>query len=121
MTRKYSTAELAEWLDFKDFTERGIAKIDFFPDCREPRHLVIDDFLDDARALIGTVLDSQGNQHLHGDDWQRTIYIDTLGVGTTDFDLSAKKKDALVESGRNSTNAYFRWFNSKTEEPVNRC
>jgi NTE family protein len=87
----------------------------------EPARREIDDLFDYAKALVSTITESQANQHLHGDDWQRTIYIDTLGVGTTDFDLSAKKKDALVESGRNSTNAYFRWFNSKTEEPVNRC
>lgn len=87
----------------------------------EPQRRKIDDFFDYAKALVTTVTEAQASQHLHGDDWQRTIYIDTLGVGTTDFDLSARKKDALVKSGRNSTNAYFRWFNSKAAEPVNRC
>lgn len=37
---------------------------------------------------------------IHSDDWGRTIYIDTLGVNTVDFDISATKKKALVESGR---------------------
>jgi NTE family protein len=87
----------------------------------EPVRREIDDFFDYAKALISTVMEAQATQHLHGDDWQRTVYIDTLGVGTTDFDLSAKKKDALVESGRASTTAYFRWFNNRDAEPVNRC
>jgi NTE family protein len=57
----------------------------------------------------------QDNYHLHGDGWHRTIYIDTLGVGTTDFSLSASRKQALFESGRRSTEAYFKWYDN--EEP----
>ncbi len=87
----------------------------------EPVRHEIDDFFDYVKALVITIIEAQANQHLHGDDWQRTIYIDTLGVGTTDFSLSAGKKDALVKSGRDGTNTYFRWFNSKDSEPVNRC
>ena len=56
----------------------------------------IDDFFDYIKALVGTVIESQGNSHLHSDDWQRTIYIDTLGVGTTDFDLSDDKKNKSI-------------------------
>ena len=35
----------------------------------------------------------QENQHLHSDDWCRTIYINTIGVGTTQFDLDDQKKN----------------------------
>jgi NTE family protein len=87
----------------------------------EPSRRKIDDFFDYARALVTIITEAQANRHLHGDDWQRTIYIDTLGVSTTDFDLGARKKDALVKSGRNATTAYFDWFNSRDAEPVNRC
>jgi NTE family protein len=92
-----------------------------FRDGNEPVRRTIDDFFDYGKALLGTVLEAQGAQHLHGDDWQRTVYIDTLDVATTDFDLSDKKKLALVASGRASANAYFGWFNDRSEEPVNRC
>ena len=65
-------------------------------------------------------MDSQLNSHLHSDDWQRTIYIDTLGVGTTDFDLSETKKNKLEQSGREGASAYFGWYDKKSSQPVNR-
>jgi NTE family protein len=67
-----------------------------------------------------TIIESQGNTHLHGDDWQRTIYIDTLGVGTTDFDLSDTMKKKLEASGVKGAKAYFKWFNSPKSKAVNR-
>ena len=54
------------------------------------------------------------------DDWQRTIYIDTLGVKTTDFSLSEAKKKALVESGRKGTQEYFKWYDNPQSAPANR-
>jgi NTE family protein len=65
-------------------------------------------------------MESQGNMHLHSDDWQRTIYIDTLGVGTTDFDLTDAMKTKLEESGRQGALAYFDWFDHKESMPINR-
>jgi len=79
----------------------------------------IDDFFGYAKALVGTILVSQGNLHLHSDDWQRTIYIDTLGVGTTEFDLSDKKKKRLVESGEKGTKRYFEWYDKPKSKPAN--
>ena len=57
--------------------------------------------------------------HLHSDDWQRTIYIDTLGVGTTDFDLPDDKKKELEDSGRKGALDYFDWYDSAESNPVN--
>ena len=91
-----------------------------FRDRREPAHYEVGDFFDYIKALVNTIIESQGNQHLHSDDWQRTVYIDTLGVGTTDFDISDKKKKALLQSGREGTMAYFNWFDDQESDPVNR-
>ena len=91
-----------------------------FRDRREPAHYEVGDFFDYIKALVNTIIESQGNQHLHSDDWQRTVYIDTLGVGTTDFDISDKKKNALLKSGKAGTTEYFKWFDSKNSDPVNR-
>lgn len=44
-------------------------------------------------------MNQQEKQHRKSDDWQRTVYINTLYVGTTDFDISNEKKAALVEQG----------------------
>jgi NTE family protein len=80
----------------------------------------IQSFTDYARGLIGALLLVQENQHLHSDDWQRTLYIDTLGVKSTDFDLSDETKQALVSSGIDWAEKYFEWFEDPVESPVNR-
>ena len=85
-----------------------------------PQHEKIDDFFDYIKALVTTILESQGNIHLHSDDWHRTIYIDTLGVATTDFGLSDALKRKLEDSGRKGAKAYFNWFDSKKSKPANR-
>jgi NTE family protein len=80
----------------------------------------IKNFTDYARALVSTMMHVQENQHLHSDDWQRTIYINTVDVSTTDFDLSNKKKETLIREGITGTENYFRWFEDPQEQPVNR-
>ena len=87
----------------------------------EPVHHEIDDFFDYAKALITTIANAQSSQHLHSDDWDRTVYIDTLGVGTTDFDISATMKTKLKDSGRKGTENYFKWFDDPESEPYNRA
>ncbi len=52
-----------------------------------------------ARALLSAMMQVQENQHLHSDDWQRTLYINTLDVKTTDFNLSDDQKNALIQQG----------------------
>jgi len=95
-------------------------EIGVFRDGAEPAHEKITDFFDYIKALIGTVMENQLNSHLHSDDWQRTIYIDTLGVGATDFDLSDAIKSKLEQSGRTGAGAYFDWYDKKSNNPVNR-
>lgn len=82
----------------------------------------IDDFVGYTKALVKTLMNNQEAIHLHSDDWQRTIYIDTLGVGSTDFDLEDKIKTALVRSGRTHTQEYLEWFETASgdDAPVNR-
>lgn len=55
-------------------------------------------------------------QHLHGGDWHRTVYIDTLGVGTTDFDLSDSRKKDLVASGKKATEDYLKWWSDESQD-----
>lgn len=80
----------------------------------------ISKFTDYARALLQALMNAQENQHLHADDWQRTIYIDTLDVGTTDFDLTDERKQLLLRQGIAGAENYFRWFEDPAESPVNR-
>ncbi len=85
-------------------------EISMFRDHAEPKHHEINDLFDYILNLVITMKDAQENSHLHSDDWQRTIYIDTLGVKTTDFDIDDEKKHALIESGRKGVREYFKWY-----------
>lgn len=96
------------------------AEIALFRDQAEPATEKIDDFFDYVKALVKTIMNAQEGVHLHGDDWQRTIYIDTLGVSTTDFNLSDKTKAALVSSGRKGALNYFTWYDNPKNSPANR-
>ena len=80
----------------------------------------IKNFSDYARSLVGALMNAQENIHLHSDDWQRTVYINTLDVGTTDFNLSNATKQALIDQGIQGTERYFGWFENPSEKPVNR-
>lgn len=95
-------------------------EIGIFRHGEEPQRKPVDSFTDFAKALIKTVINAQENMHLHSDDWQRTIYIDSCGVRTTDFDLAEGKKKELLASGIDCTKKYFDWFNSPSEKPINR-
>lgn len=87
-------------------------KISMFRDQAEPPTRQINDLWDYTTALLNTLVDAQDNTHLHSDDWQRTIYIDTLGVKATDFAIEEQKKHDLLASGRNYTTAYLEWYNN---------
>ncbi|RJX31028.1 MAG: patatin [Oxalobacter sp.] len=89
-------------------------EINVFRDHQDPQHKRIDNLRDYIQALVSTVIDAQQDYHLHSDDWQRTVYVDTLGVKTTDFDLSDQKKKELVQSGRDGALAYFKWYDDPT-------
>ncbi len=80
----------------------------------------INRFPDYAKALIGSLMQVQENIHLKSDDWQRTLYINTLDVGTTDFDITDEKKKVLVNEGINGAETYFRWFEDPEATPVNK-
>jgi NTE family protein len=106
-----------ETLGFRLDTAKEIA---VFRDQAEPPRIPVDDFFDYVACLVGTIMNAQDSGHLHSDDWQRTIYIDTVGVRTTDFDLSDDMKEALAESGRSCAEKYFAWYEDPASRPANR-
>jgi NTE family protein len=85
-----------------------------------PQGKTIKTFPTYARALIAAFMQVQENQHLHSDDWQRTLYINTLDVKTTDFDLPDQQKTALIMEGIKGAETYLQWFENPAETPVNR-
>lgn len=91
-------------------------EIGVFRDGQQPQSNDIDSFLDYTIELIKTIMAVQDSQHLHSDDWHRTVYIDTLGVGTIDFNLSDGKKEALMAEGRKAAENYLRWWSDTGED-----
>jgi len=119
-TKPVTSSEYAYNMETLGFRLDSRKEIAVFRDGAEPQHAHIKDFFDYVKALLGTLMKVQENQHLHSDDWQRTIYIDTLDVGTLDFKLSDEIKQQLVEQGRKGTETYFTWFDTADKPPVNR-
>jgi NTE family protein len=66
-----------------------------------------------AKALITALMNVQEHVHLHSDDWQRTLYINTLDVGTTDFNLSPETQATLIAEGTKGAQNYFTWFDEE--------
>ena len=65
-----------------------------------------------AMALINFMMETANTKHLKSNDWNRTIFIDTLNVKTTQFDLSDDEINGLLTSGKVCTENYFKWRDS---------
>lgn len=101
----YNKETLGFRLDTRD-------EISLFRDGRPAQTAEIDNFFNYGWALVKAALNVRDNVHLHSDDWQRTVYVDTLGVGSTDFEVSAKTKRKLITSGAKGVTQYFDWYDS---------
>lgn len=62
-------------------------------------------------ALMSFVMEMANKKHLHNNDWNRTVFIDSLDVKTTEFKLSEQKISKLLDSGKIATDNYFDWKN----------
>lgn len=71
-----------------------------------------------TKALAGTMMNQQSSDHLSAQDAGRTIFIDSLGVKATDFDISNNKKVCLMAAGRQGVVDYFDKINKKCPEKV---
>jgi len=82
-------------------------EIDVMRDGHLPAAKKIDHIGQFTGAVLASLLSVQENQHLESQDFDRTVYVDTLGVGTTDFAISAEKKLALIQAGREAVDWFF--------------
>lgn len=79
----------------------------------------IESIVDYVKVLTGFMNDMANKSHLHANDWDRTMFIDALGVKTTDFSLSRDTVEALVNSGIAGAEEYFKWFLDPASHPQN--
>ncbi len=84
-----------------------------------PQAHKITNFTDFTWHLTRTIMKNQRNMHLNENDSTRTIYIDSLGVSSVDFDISYEKKNKLIESGIKCTEDYFKNLDSLSYERPN--
>jgi NTE family protein len=81
--------------------------------------------IDFVIALVQTMLQAHDRLYLQQADFVRTIPIETLGIGTIEFDLSSARKEALFVSGVQAAEkflpfdfaSYVATFRSQTEPP----
>jgi NTE family protein len=63
-----------------------------------------------VKDLVATMLEAHDRMYLENESFVRTIGIPTLGVRTTEFDLSRERATALHESGRRAAADFLdRW------------
>ncbi len=62
--------------------------------------------IDYVKSLVHTMLEAHDRLYIETADFARTIPIPTLGVRTTDFDLSRERRLALYEAGRTAAEKF---------------
>jgi NTE family protein len=59
-----------------------------------------------VKSMAHTMMEAHDRLYLEKAQYARTIPIPTLGVGTTEFDLSRERAEALYESGREAAEKF---------------
>lgn len=78
------------------------------PLLKKPRD--IDTPIQFAQALWDVMFSAADRRYIRKKHWARTIPIDTVGVGTTDFDITEADKQRLWESGQSAARGFFdKW------------
>ena len=62
-------------------------------------------------ALFSTMMEAHDARYIKDENFIRTIPIPTLGVKTTEFDLSRERSEALYQSGREAAEKFFASWN----------
>lgn len=62
------------------------------------------------KALAQTLMQAHDRMHIDEAEFVRTIAIPTLGVGTTEFDITPQRSEALYQSGYDATKAFLKSF-----------
>jgi NTE family protein len=65
-------------------------------------------------SLVATMMEAHDRLYIEAKKFKTTIGIDTIGVNTTEFSLSDKRKDDLYESGRKAAEEFLAKIESKT-------
>lgn len=70
------------------------------------------------QAMVSTMMSAHDQRYIDNQNRFRTIKIPTLGIGTTDFDLTLEQSMALYKSGEKSGNAFFEQWSREAYEKM---
>ncbi len=59
-------------------------------------------------ALFATMMEAHDARYIEEDQFIRTIPVPTLGIGTTEFDISRERSEELYQSGRRAAEKFFK-------------
>lgn len=62
-------------------------------------------------ALFSTMMEAHDARYIKDENFVRTIPIPTLGIKTTEFDISRERSEALYQSGRKAAEKFFAKWN----------
>jgi len=65
------------------------------------------------QAMVGTMLSAHDERYIEQEKFIRTVKIPTLGVGTTQFEISKAQSDELYAAGVKAGEAFFREWRPK--------
>ena len=82
-------------------------------------HKNIENIKDFSIYLIDAMTNQIDRLHVNNNYWKATITINTLGVGTTDFDISNDKRKELMKEGYNSVINHFQQKYDEINTSVN--
>ncbi len=99
-----------ETLGFRLGTARHVTS---FRDQGEYPTNKIEHFFAFTWSVVEHYIEQQAHSHLHHDDWERTVFIDTKETKTMQFNVDEKMAEELMEAGRDYTNRYFDWYENK--------
>ncbi|HFK1739980.1 MULTISPECIES: patatin-like phospholipase family protein [Bacillus] len=86
--------------------------IDIFSGKALPKNHEISSFFDYIWNLTASLMENQENTQLSEFDFDRTVFINSVGVSAIDFKIGEDEQEELIESGKIAVNDYFKRYNN---------
>jgi NTE family protein len=77
----------------------------------EPRE--VQSILDFLGAIVSTMMEAHDERHIQDANFSRTIAIPTMGVKTTEFDITPERKEMLFQSGYKAARDFFSGYSEE--------
>lgn len=65
-----------------------------------------------SSRLLSALYQKANGAHLDPADWNRTVFVDSLDISATNFDISPQAVKALYDSGVEGAEKYIKWLES---------